>query len=170
MYIFLRKTALCATFLLSFNLAFAGKNSLTECPSVDELKTFSFDSSIPYGFDTSTKSMKFVTFADQSLAMDNEALILALYPVMVGAGEQPEKNMYALIEKLQLESLTPLTYRIADDMTLPICVYTLPGNNNVSALVMYDNGDIFDKDFVTLESKNSKHKRFIGMIQAFMRN
>ena len=168
-YSFMQKTALFLTFLLGFNSAFAGKNLLTECPSVDELKTFNFDSAIPYRFDNSTKSMKFITFADKSID-DDADLVLALYPVMVGVGEQPEKNMHELIEKLQLESMTRLSYRIADDITLPMCVYTLPGNNNVSALVIYDNGDIFDENYVALEAKSNKHLHSIKMVKQFMLN
>ena len=113
--------------------------------------------------------MKFITVADKPMQGDGQ-IILALNPVMVSAGEDPEKNSHELIGKLQLESMTPATYRIAQDVTLPICIYTVPGNDNVSALAFYDDGDtfIFETNDLMVDAKKSKSIRAINMIQQFM--
>lgn len=167
-YNFLKKPALCLALVFSFHPAIADNDQLINCPSVDELKTFNFDSAIPYRFDKATKSMKFVTFANKTLN-ETADLVLVLYPVIVGPGEQPEKNMRELTEKLQLESATPLTYRLADDLTVPMCAYSLPQDNNVNALLIYDNGDLIDESDVALDAKN-KHQRSMKLIKQLVFN
>ena len=177
-YTFLQKIALGGVFFLGFNSAFANKHDFTVCPSVDDLKTFKFAVSVPYGFDNSTKSVKLIMLGDKVSPTDTQeapndngnGMALVMYPVMVGVGENAEKIRDELVGKLQLETTTPLAFGVVEDMRVNVCVYVLPGNDQLNTLVFLENEDTFDPTFVKMGNSNDKHQRHIRMIKRFIMN
>ena len=169
-FITLKMLALGISLLFNFHMVFA--DHLAACPSIEELQALHFDVSFPYGFDNHTKSMKFVAVADKFSKNDEDDYVFVVYPITMGAEEDPKLNLRTLVGKLQSESLVPFKYNITNHIVLPMCVYTLPENNKVNALVYFDNGHPKpnDPEFMQLMGKKGNHNQMKQLIkQVFLK-
>ena len=166
--IFLKMMALGSALFFNMHMVFA--DHLAACPSVEELQALHFEVSFPYGFDNHTKSMKFIAVADKFSQRDEDNFILVVYPVTMAAEADPKLTLRTLVGKLQPESTTPLKYNVTNKDTLPMCVYTLPGDNHVNALVYFDNGDEepVDPEFLKSSGKSNSHNRVKQLIQQML--
>lgn len=152
---------LSVTFVFCSNLTFANSESLTTCPSMRDVKISHLALTMPYEHDAKTKSLKIFTIAEY-LTETNEAFDFLIYPVQVAFGETLMSNINTLVSQLQTDSEIPLTYQINDEYgSVSVCSYSIPGNANVTALLIADDGDMeSDRDF----SSKKEHKTRIRQL------
>lgn len=142
MFGFLQKSALSILFILCSNIASANSASLTTCPSVNNFKASYFNLTVPYGYDIHTRSMRVLVFTGYTSDAD-QVFDFMINPVNVESGDILVNNVNALIAKLQPETDIPFTYHINDeDGSVSVCVYSLPGDASVTALLVADDSDI----------------------------
>jgi len=175
---FLKNHALGALFWVLFQPSFASENTLSVCPIVEELPSFQFQLALPFGFDTTTKSVKFITISDKfipstdvpaiNFQSNKVGLNFILYPVLTTTGESIQKSRDDLIATLQSETVLPYTYLLAQNVEIKLCVYTQPGNDNTVGLVFLDPDDPFDSTSVNIDNNSTRHQRFIRLFRQFI--
>ena len=148
--------------VLMSQFAFANKATSVNCPTADQIKQFSHLASFPFGFNSESKSMKSVAVAANMEELDAESgWALVIHPLEVSQSETAPQVVQNAIDKLVPVSSTPFNYTIVDDLEVPVCAYTLPGNQQVNALAYYVDqsfDDMDDDNFAKVRSKIS-HKR-----------
>ncbi len=148
--------------VLMSQFAFASKATNVTCPTADQIKQFSYLASFPFGFNNKSKSMKSVAVAVNMEELEAESgWALVMHPLEVGQSETAPQALQNAIDKLQPVSSTPFNYTIVDDLEIPVCAYTLPGNQQFNALAYYIDesyDDMDDDNFAKVRSKTS-HQR-----------
>jgi len=175
---FLKTHALGVLLWVLFQTSFANENTLSVCPIVEELASFQFQLALPFGFDSTTKSVKFITISDKlilpselsstNVQSNKVGLNFILYPVLTPTGVSIENSRNELIATLQSETVLPYTYLLAQNVEIKLCVYTQPGNDNTVGLVFLDPGDAFDSTHVNIDNNSTKHQRFIQLFRQFI--
>ena len=136
------KTLILGITLISSNLVFANSANLSTCPSINTFKASYFEASVPYGYDTRTKSMNLLAVVEYT-SHPKQTFDLLIYPIKLKTGDDLLTRTNALITQLQSESDTPLTFHIDDeDGDMSVCAYTLPSDSSVTALLVADDTDI----------------------------
>jgi hypothetical protein len=107
------------------------------CPSVEHLKTYKLELSLPIGYSPSDKSIKLMMLAAPK-GNEKKSKVFLVYPYKVPTTDTPEVAMASLLDSLQQETAEPLHYKITDKHALEICTYSVVGQKSVNALVYFD--------------------------------
>jgi|GEM_PF-2072930 len=140
----IKNTMLCASLFVT-QAAFSADN-FTTCPSGAELKkAFSLDGktfdadltyTVPMGFDLKANAIKMSVFKKNWVESGSFNFILS--NLTVPAGEDAEEIGFALIETLQADNPTPVSFRVEQELSIPLCTYSSTENSEVKAVVFYD--------------------------------
>lgn len=137
-----------------FSMQMVHADHLLTCPAAETLSTYTYGVALPYAYNQQAKETQFVSVALEPAAPDSYAhLGLVVYPVSVSFSEEPEAKMQALIHQLTLETPNPVNYRIAAHETLPLCIYTIPGKNKVTAFLLGSDGEDTEDHLFSLKSQ-----------------
>ncbi|MGV3740489.1 MAG: hypothetical protein ACO1N3_04275 [Gammaproteobacteria bacterium] len=138
----IRKAVLAAMMILSAQTAMSSE-SMTVCPSIEMLKAFDGDfiQTYPVSFDPNTgMTMSIMQRRDFKDADGMFAGYGNLHFILTGvsenADEDAETKAQALLSDMQLDSDTPYQYRAFKDVMIPVCSYSLPGNDAIKAVVL----------------------------------
>lgn len=168
-----------SVFAFMSHLAFAQKVAQVTCPTADEIKQFSYLASYPYGFNHESKNLKSIGVAVNMSDVDSDAdsgWALVMHPLEVGQSESAVDVVQNTLEKLIPVSSTPFNYTVIDDLDIPVCAYTLPGNQEVNALAYFVDqsyDDMDDENFAKGRSKMSHQRirmlKIVKQIKQFIR-
>lgn len=139
------------------------------CPTVEELKQFDFEFAAPYGFDNKTKSLKFMTYEYGFMPNTEQSWDFFLYPVKVKSSHDVEGSIKTVVDALEPVSGVPFEYKIGDEVYNDLCIYTLPGDEDVQAIAMlgFNDGNMDDDNYLT-QSNKKKHARVLRMAKQLM--
>ena len=156
---FLQKMVLSILFILCSNLVSANSASLTTCPSLNGFKVSNFDITLPYGYDFHTHSMN--VFALAGYPFDGDQYFdFMINPVNVKSGDNLVDNVNSLIVKLEQETDRSFTFHINDENgSMSVCAYSLPGDANVTALLVADDSDIYSERDISSVKEHRAHRR-----------
>lgn len=136
-----KKSILATMMVLTMHTAMAAE-PMTVCPSIEMLKAFDGDfvQTHPMSFDPN-KGMTMAVL--QRRDFKNEEGAFAgygnLFFIMSGISELPgedaETNAQTLLSDMQLDTETAIPYHAYKDVVVPVCSYSLPGNETVKAVV-----------------------------------
>ena len=134
-------------FFLACHGAFAASPSVAAlaCPSADDIRQFNYVFGFPYGFDVATGQLKVIAAAEQNgdLIRDFEdEWGLFIKPVLVKPTEDARNTVNHIVQQLEPVATTPFHFNIVEDLNMQFCVYTIPGNNAISALAFYNDNDL----------------------------
>lgn len=162
---FIQKMALSVLFIICANVVSANSASLTSCPSVSSFKVTDFEITAPYGYDAHTGSMKVFVLATYAFDED-QTFDFVMYPVNVKSGGSLVNNVNALITKLQPETNVPFNYHVNDeDGSVSICAYSLPGDANITALLVADDSDSGpDRAISSIEHQTHMRQLFVKQL------
>lgn len=137
----IRKAILAVMMVLGAQTAISAE-PMTVCPSIEMLKAFDGDfiQTHPVSFDPNTgmtmSIMQRRNFKDtDGLFAGYGNLEFILTGVSQNADEDAETKAQALLSDMQLDSDTPYQYRAFKDFIIPVCSYSLPGNDAIKAVV-----------------------------------
>ena len=128
---------------------------MTTCPSIAMLKNFDGDyvETMPLAFDQKTGSatMSVIqkrTFGEEDASFANYGkLVFIMSGIVEPLGSDAEETAMTLLDAMQADSDTPYLHAIEGSNTLiPICSYSLPGQENVHAVVLQDLNETDDSD------------------------
>ncbi len=164
MTVFKKLTAILLC-LLGSHLVHA--DHLLKCPAVETLSSYTYGVALPYAYNQNVKKTQFVSVALEPTRFGDDARAgLVVYPLSVSFEEEPETKMKALISQLVLETPNPINYRIAARETLPLCIYTVPGNNVTAFLFKQDGEDSEEHIFNFKSQKNmSRSKQAMSFLK-----
>ncbi|MDF1683254.1 MAG: hypothetical protein P1U36_01215 [Legionellaceae bacterium] len=139
----IKNTMLCASLFVT-QAAFSADN-FTTCPSGAELKkAFSWDEktfdadltyTVPMGFDLKANTIKMSVFKKNWVESGSFNFILS--NLTVPAGEDAEEIGFDLIETLQADNPTPISFRVEQAFEIPLCTYSSTEDSEVKAVVFY---------------------------------
>ena len=158
----LKKYVCFIFFILNIHTAFCADTSDVVCPTTNELQQFNLLETFMHGFDPKTQKITFAALLEQGV-LGNWALEIDL--MQAGQGDDVTVITTETVQQLMPVSSTPF----ADDLSgltgerLPVCVYTLPGNDRVFALAFFF-GDFMT---TTLSMESPEMQRRLLMIQHF---
>jgi hypothetical protein len=140
--LFLLKSLTLSVCFAASTIAWAA-NDFTTCPSPEMLKkTFTFDginfdADLTFtniiSFDIHNNTMKFLVTKKNWIK--SGSLNFVMSNITISAGQDPEAIAYSLISTLQSENPTPISIRIDDEITVPVCSYSSSDNGEVKATV-----------------------------------
>lgn len=123
------------TSLMVFTAQTVMASTMTVCPTPEMLREFGGDyvRVHPSAFDQQTGAMildilmsKRFTEKDSTFGGYGK-LYFIISGVVERVGEEPVKTAQAVFNNMQLDSDTPFLYKPAKDVVLPVCSYSLPG-------------------------------------------
>lgn len=130
---------------------------LITCPSVKALQGYEFGVALPYAFNKNNKLVSFISVAIEPTMDDTRPYLgLVIYPVPVAFTDSPETNTKALIANLEQETESSVTYAISKGEEIPMCIYSLPGNNQVTAFLFSDDGEYYDGSEKIMQKMSQK--------------
>lgn len=142
---YVQRAIISTALLLSAQVGFAASNTFT-CPAADTLKNFDGDyvEVMPTGFDSQAHIMT-TSIMQKKAVSDTEQMIFILSGISVAEGENEEDKSRNLIGHLQADSESSTPFWISGpkgnhyftDHYEHICSYTMPGNEQVKAVVFY---------------------------------
>ncbi len=155
---------LSASLVLAMQAAHA--DHLVQCPSVETLNTYSFGAALPYAYQQSNQSLQVISVVIDPTSAGKVGLVI--YPVPVALTGDPEIATIDVVSQLQLETAAPVSYRLAAGMNVPMCVYTLPGKQNVTALLFsqeHESDDNQPLDLKSIQKKPSKREQAMKFLK-----
>ena len=139
-------TSFCILYLASHGaIAATPSVAALACPSADDIRQFNYVFGFPYGFDVATGQLKVIAVAEQNgdLIRDFEdEWGLFINPVLVKPSEDARITVNHIVQQLEPIASTPFHFNIIEDLNMQFCVYTLPGNNTISALAFFNDNDL----------------------------
>jgi hypothetical protein len=151
---FVKTVISCGVLFLASQTASATDSAELTCPTTEELQQFHVQGTMAWDFDFESQKLKFVVGAaleSKNIDFSQGFWVLNSRSFTAAQSEDIQDAAKAIIAKLVPVSPTPFQYDIEvnDDGSIeknPVCIYTLPDNHNVNAIVFhlpgYDtNGD-----------------------------
>lgn len=142
----IRKTILTSLMVLTAQTVMA--SNMTVCPTPEMMRAFKGDyiSIQPMSFDQQTGAMTLDILQSTRLPKKDGTFAgygkmnVIISGVVAQIDEDPVITAQALWSNMQLDSDTPFLYKPAKDVVLPVCSYSLPGEQ-IKAVV-YQTPDI----------------------------
>ena len=155
-----RFTKLVLGLALTSTVSTALADHLLECPTAEAVGRFSYGGALPYSYSAHTKIVQFVSVSIEKVRqIEQPRYGLVMYPVPVSLTDDPVTQNRLLLQQLVLETPTPVNYRIAPRTTIPMCIYTVPGKEQLTAF-LFSNDQEDDDQAPTQERQITKFLQF----------
>lgn len=109
------------------------------CPTVDQLKQYKLIFTDAGGYDQNSQRMSFSAVLNPGGNESDRGWSLGIDSMQAEKGEDLNAILTSTIGKLEPVSSDPFQFieTIWEKEKTPVCVYTVPGNENINALAIY---------------------------------